>query len=240
MSVSTYISACSTSGWRSRNASMSASIASCSPPTSRISRTSGPILGRSSTRSTPTSRRMISARSGPATPSSSSSSVTDAGPRKRRACVDGSLVQGVRQENSASVRLRSCVRPVCCGACRWPRWVPRSTPKRKRDLAGRHPTRVLWIVGSTDQHLSLKPCTRGRRAIRQPPAVAGSRHRSPSWPTQGGPSCWPKPPPDRKSTRLNSSHLVISYAVFCLKKKKKQELYKQLEKTKKKKNKKNI
>src|SRR2546426_8936160 len=29
--------------------------------------------------------------------------------------------------------------------------------------------------------------------------------------------------PDRKSTRLNSSHLVISYAVFCLKKKKKRE-----------------
>src|ERR1022692_1837109 len=28
--------------------------------------------------------------------------------------------------------------------------------------------------------------------------------------------------PDRKSTRLNFSHLVISYAVFCLKKKKKQ------------------
>src|SRR5438034_8610509 len=27
-------------------------------------------------------------------------------------------------------------------------------------------------------------------------------------------------PPDRKSTRLNSSHTVISYAVFCLKKKK--------------------
>src|SRR2546426_5162978 len=46
--------------------------------------------------------------------------------------------------------------------------------------------------------------------------------------------CGPRPPPgrpstycrlpdspatDRKSTRLNSSHLVISYAVFCLKKK---------------------
>src|SRR2546426_8031325 len=28
---------------------------------------------------------------------------------------------------------------------------------------------------------------------------------------------------DRKSTRLNSSHLVISYAVFCLKKKNEQE-----------------
>src|SRR3989454_7059107 len=29
---------------------------------------------------------------------------------------------------------------------------------------------------------------------------------------------------DRKSTRLNSSHLVISYAVFCLKKKKTRKL----------------
>src|SRR5207249_6885022 len=29
--------------------------------------------------------------------------------------------------------------------------------------------------------------------------------------------------PDRKSTRLNSSHVSISYAVFCLKKKKKTE-----------------
>ena len=28
---------------------------------------------------------------------------------------------------------------------------------------------------------------------------------------------------DRKSTRLNSSHLVISYAVFCLKKKRKKK-----------------
>src|SRR5690606_39871075 len=28
-----------------------------------------------------------------------------------------------------------------------------------------------------------------------------------------------RPPPDRKSTRLNSSHVKISYAVFCLKKK---------------------
>src|SRR2546430_10267599 len=41
--------------------------------------------------------------------------------------------------------------------------------------------------------------------------------------TQGG---WDRverhgPVPDRKSTRLNSSHSQISYAVFCLKKKKK-------------------
>src|SRR5947207_10756228 len=33
----------------------------------------------------------------------------------------------------------------------------------------------------------------------------------------------PESSQDRKSTRLNSSHTVISYAVFCLKKKKKGE-----------------
>src|SRR5256885_9306068 len=32
-------------------------------------------------------------------------------------------------------------------------------------------------------------------------------------------SSWRSCEQDRKSTRLNSSHLVISYAVFCLKKK---------------------
>src|SRR3712207_7827330 len=34
---------------------------------------------------------------------------------------------------------------------------------------------------------------------------------------------WPRSRVDRKSTRLNSSHAHISYAVFCLKKKKKIE-----------------
>ena len=33
----------------------------------------------------------------------------------------------------------------------------------------------------------------------------------------------PAPKADRKSTRLNSSHTVISYAVFCLKKKKRHD-----------------
>src|SRR2546422_5995114 len=48
-------------------------------------------------------------------------------------------------------------------------------------------------------------------------------------PLRGAPSLLVRPPsggspmrapPDRKSTRLNSSHGYISYAVFCLKKKK--------------------
>src|SRR5471032_3423249 len=43
---------------------------------------------------------------------------------------------------------------------------------------------------------------------------------------------------DRKSTRLNSSHITISYAVFCLKKKKKSKTRQQLAKTKKKEKKK--
>src|SRR5258708_20269789 len=38
-------------------------------------------------------------------------------------------------------------------------------------------------------------------------------------------------PSDRKSTRLNSSHQIISYAVFCLKKKKKHDAYTPLPET---------
>src|SRR5471032_3420757 len=50
-------------------------------------------------------------------------------------------------------------------------------------------------------------------------------------------SAWAKRT-DRKSTRLNSSHITISYAVFCLKKKKKKNTNKKKKKKKKKKNKK--
>src|SRR6267143_4017333 len=41
-------------------------------------------------------------------------------------------------------------------------------------------------------------------------------------PVHGGSSAGRDPARDRKSTRLNSSHSSISYAVFCLKKKKNQ------------------
>ena len=47
-----------------------------------------------------------------------------------------------------------------------------------------------------------------------PPASAGPAPAPPR-----GPPAERRRPADRKSTRLNSSHLVISYAVFCLKKK---------------------
>src|SRR2546426_9894491 len=50
---------------------------------------------------------------------------------------------------------------------------------------------------------------RGLRARAEIPAPGRSHARDDAWERPG----------DRKSTRLNSSHLVISYAVFCLKKK---------------------
>src|SRR2546426_5404132 len=74
--------------------------------------------------------------------------------------------------------------------------------------------------------------SRGEVAVRR----AAGRDRSQTGPAGGGPVLdhqrWTGsagilralartlPDGDRKSTRLNSSHLVISYAVFCLKKKK--------------------
>src|SRR5688500_19112413 len=51
--------------------------------------------------------------------------------------------------------------------------------------------------------------------------VFSLRRESLSWARQQQPEacCEQENSSDRKSTRLNSSHLVISYAVFCLKKK---------------------
>src|SRR2546426_5847791 len=65
---------------------------------------------------------------------------------------------------------------------------------------------------------SLTQIMRARRHSHTRPCLATtSRSMSGSEPTLSTASA------DRKSTRLNSSHLVISYAVFCLKKKKKQK-----------------
>src|SRR5258708_10879778 len=45
-------------------------------------------------------------------------------------------------------------------------------------------------------------------------------HAPPAIPIMSSPLCASPAVRDRKSTRLNSSHQIISYAVFCLKKKK--------------------
>src|SRR3712207_7834209 len=64
----------------------------------------------------------------------------------------------------------------------------------------------------------------GPRARRPPPAPPDGgpsppRRRAPTA-SPGARGRRPAGPADRKSTRLNSSHANISYAVFCLKKKK--------------------
>src|SRR2546426_8289588 len=60
------------------------------------------------------------------------------------------------------------------------------------------------------RHFGTAP--RARCGVRQLARLDAGRHRL----GEGAGA-----PQDRKSTRLNSSHLVISYAVFCLKKKNK-------------------
>src|SRR5690625_6487730 len=64
------------------------------------------------------------------------------------------------------------------------------------------------------RHLHSSPT---RRSSDLRPRAA--RTDSPGRPCRAGPRRPPRGPRDRKSTRLNSSHVAISYAVFCLQKK---------------------
>src|SRR5690625_6629011 len=70
-------------------------------------------------------------------------------------------------------------------------------------------------------HDALPICTGPRGYVRSRPTSSlpsAGTTRPPTWsfPTEGSDEVGR----DRKSTRLNSSHVAISYAVFCLKKKK--------------------
>src|SRR5205807_9711204 len=73
-----------------------------------------------------------------------------------------------------------------------------------------HDALPIFIMDSLLRRLAGWRCFVGRR-----PCPARRRVR-----LLGATSARRKAELDRKSTRLNSSHLVISYAVFCLKKKK--------------------
>src|SRR2546421_6097486 len=63
--------------------------------------------------------------------------------------------------------------------------------------------------------------TAARRTFSSPRRITASLPRA-KWTTASQPSIARS---DRKSTRLNSSHDQISYAVFCLKKKKKKGIF---------------
>src|SRR5690242_20883416 len=87
----------------------------------------------------------------------------------------------------------------------------------------RPPRSTLFPYTTLFRSSPERPCARHRRT----PACrrCADRHgqRDALHPARGGSypvAAW-RTARDRKSTRLNSSHMSISYAVFCLKKKKK-------------------
>src|SRR5256885_5065193 len=109
---------------------------------------------------------------------------------------------GIRDYKVTGVQ--TCALPICTGFDCYSK-VLSVVPLRShladhhRRMPGRervslHNHRWAWFA--------VVPCSRDSHNVAAP-------HRSSNSAT------------DRKSTRLNSSHLVISYAVFCLKKKKK-------------------
>src|SRR5690625_234561 len=85
-----------------------------------------------------------------------------------------------------------------------------------------------WVITS---RTCLTPESSADKPTKFCPIVAAIREAIVVLPVPGGPykmtEASPEPSTnrrnglDRKSTRLNSSHVAISYAVFCLKKKKK-------------------
>src|SRR5690606_39603524 len=81
---------------------------------------------------------------------------------------------------------------------------------------------------------TLFPYTTLFRSEVQPARRVTSGHGPPHTkeapaPTSGSStSTTTQPAEDRKSTRLNSSHVKISYAVFCLKKKKKHRIFRRI------------
>src|SRR5438132_2832628 len=84
-------------------------------------------------------------------------------------------------------------------------------------LASSFPSRTMASASTATTSAETGPSTREQISFR---TSRGSR----------SPACFASseglvviPSIDRKSTRLNSSHTVISYAVFCLKKKKKKK-----------------
>src|SRR5690349_23898625 len=85
-------------------------------------------------------------------------------------------------------------------------------------MAGPPPTSTLFPYTTLFRSVVALPAHRWRVG----PVPAGSlyiQHLPPLSPRRGGADR--QLSGDRKSTRLNSSHVEISYAVFCLKKKKK-------------------
>src|SRR5207249_7588804 len=103
---------------------------------------------------------------------------------------------------SASTRSRPCPRGASSASGR--RWSPATSWKCR------------WPTAGTASRPTTSPTSSSPSSPPRPTAP-GSDSRSSTG------SCRSTAARDRKSTRLNSSHVSISYAVFCLKKKKKKQ-----------------
>src|SRR3712207_8212633 len=89
----------------------------------------------------------------------------------------------------------------------------KDTPTTEIYTLSLHVALPIWPGRHPGRRPARSPGGQDRRAAGDHHGVAfGACDRS----TPGG--RWPRPTSDRKSTRLNSSHANISYAVFCLKK----------------------
>src|SRR3712207_8033649 len=94
---------------------------------------------------------------------------------------------------------------------------PRATLVPDTTLFRSTPVTNPRATNAPTNHQPCNPATHRLRTGKRPTPPATSPYRQ----RADGPLARPPPPsPDRKSTRLNSSHANISYAVFCLKHKK--------------------
>src|SRR5690606_6279705 len=117
----------------------------------------------------------------------------------------------------AAIRLNIGVLPV--GLCPWCLVVVAAGERRWRDDAGGAPSAP---VGSPRNRQILPRPGRAEGILganRPLPVEPEGQSDSTRIVTVRDTRRSPTSPPDRKSTRLNSSHVKISYAVFCLKKK---------------------
>src|SRR5438552_5659683 len=78
---------------------------------------------------------------------------------------------------------------------------------------------IHWTTSNGGFRFQRKNCARSRNWVRSIVLRNIGARRCGKWKRQFM-TIWS----DRKSTRLNSSHQIISYAVFCLKKKKKNKI----------------
>src|SRR5690606_40344900 len=124
-----------------------------------------------------------------------------------RACLRGRDSWSARRAaiDQAARKARRQVPPACASRLRMRRQAA-SAPPRQSQAPREWSRRALPPSARRCRPAGhgFELCDGDRSPFVPPPAVRRA----------------PCPPADRKSTRLNSSHVKISYAVFCLKKKK--------------------